>query len=381
MSGLAPMQLFQDIPVVPVERLCKNVPIGGPIWPNFPTQVAPRHCRYGSPSDRAAKPAVRMRPLQQTTVWGGFVAPHFGHLVAEYLTRLPQSLRDRPDDLYLFTVRPDVVDKTLPGYVWDLLTWYGLPRDQVMVVEEPCLAGKLWVAAQGEMLGAIPPCDEFLDLLETTADRNGLMPVQNAIVFVSRAGLLKEGRGGHAGEDYLASLLDSLGVKVIDPGQMSIRQQLEIYAGARVLVFAEGSALHGRCLLGRVAQKIHVLRRRWRKNVAFAQLGPRCARLTYHHVMAGSMGNASDARGNRADLEAAIYDPDLLFGVFAGIGIDLKPHWDTESYRAAAQEDLAAWMAKVPTSIDQMAENLAVLADLDLLPDQVTPPPVLQCQT
>jgi hypothetical protein len=274
-----------------------------------------------------------------------------------------------------------VTADSLPGYVWDVLDWLGLRRDQVSLVLDALLTAELRVAAQGEMLGAVPPTDEYLAILAAIARRNGLVPEPNRHVFVTRAGLVPKGRGGHAGESYLADLLQRLGVRVIDPGQLPIRRQMEIYAGAETLIFAEGSALHGRCLLGRVDQDIHVLRRRPNRNTAHVQLSARCRSLDYHAVMAGRLGTRTDERGNRYDLDLAIYDPDLLFGVFAGIGIDLKPHWDTESYRAAAQEDLAAWMAKVPTSIDQMAENLAVLADLDLLPDQVTPPPVLQCQT
>ena len=77
--------------------------------------------------------------------------------------------------------------------------------------------------------------------------------------------------------------------------------------------------------------------------------------------------------------------PQVLIDVFAGIGIDLAPHWDSEAYLAAVRSDLAAWMARVPVSADQMAENLDVLADLDLVPDPLpipsAPPPSPPCQT
>lgn len=381
MSGLAPMQTFHDIPVVPVRKVKRLKGLGGPIWPDFGSQVAARFCRNGIACDDPPRRPVRLHPLRGPAVWGGFIAPHFGHLVAEHLTRLPQSLRDRPDDPYLFTAAPGVTAETLPGYVWDVIDWFGLDRDQVRLVERPLVVGELRVAAQGDMLGGIRPARDYLEILEGIARRNALEPEANRHVFVTRAGLVPRGMGGHAGESYLADLLRRLGVAVIEPGQLSIRRQMELYAGAGALIFAEGSALHGRCLLGHVAQDIHVLRRRPFRNTARFQLTDRCRSLSYHEVMAGRLGTRTDLRGNRNDLDLSLYDPEVLFAVFDGIGIDLKPHWDAEAYRSAVASDLASWMERVPTSADQMTENLAVLADLDLMPDPMPLPSPHLCQT
>jgi hypothetical protein len=379
MTGLAPMQLFRDVPVVPVRTIRRLKGRGGPIWPDFETQVAARHCRDGIPSDSLPPPPARMRPLRRPAVWGGLLATQFGHLVGEHLTRLPQSLRDRPDDLYLFTCMPGATPETLPGYIWDVLNWYGVVRDRVRLVLQPVMARELRVAGQGEMLGRVATSAEYLDILEATSRRNGLVPETNRHVFVTRAGMVPAGKGGHAGESYLAGVLDRLGVRVIEPGAVSIHRQMELYAGADTLIFAEGSALHGRCLLGRVAQDIHVLMRRPSRRTAEVQLRARCRRLSYHPVLAGRLGTRTEVRGSRKDLELALFDPEVLIPVFQDIGIDLRPHWDTEAYLAAVRSDVSAWMTKAPTSADQQAENLAVLADLDVIPDPLpelpaTPP-------
>ena len=294
--------------------------------------------------------------------------------MAEHLTRLPQTLRDRPDDLYLFTGMPGATPETLPGYIWDVLDWYGVRRKRFRMIRRPWLCHELRVAAQGEMLGGIPTSPDYLDLLEAIARNNALVPEKNEVVFVTRAGYVPLGKGGHAGESYVADLLQRAGVTVIEPGQLPIRRQMALYAGARVLIFAEGSALHGRCLLGRVTQDIHVLRRRSRRNTAHVQLRPRCSHLAYHEVMAGTLGTRTDQRGNRADLDLALYDPEVLIAVLAEIGIDLRPHWDEEAFLAAVRSDIAAWSALVPTSADQRAENREVLADLDLAPDLLPDP-------
>lgn len=368
MSALPPMQLFHDVPVVPVTTMHRLVGVGGPIWPEFQTQVAARHCRNGKPSDRLPQRPERLRPVARPAVWGGYLIRQFGHLVAEHLTRLPQSLRDRPDDIYLFTAQPGDTAETLPPHIWQVLDWFGLRRDRVRIVLQPYLVAELRVAAQGEMLGKVPTADEYLDLLETTARRNGLVPEPHRLVFVTRAGLVAKGLGGHLGEAYLADLLARRGVRVLDPGAVSIRAQMAAYAGAGVLVFSEGSALHGRAMLGRLPQEIHVLRRRAWRNTAKTQLAPRCTRLAYHQAMCAVLGTQTETRGSRVDLEVAIYDLEAVFAVFAALGLDLRPDWDEAAYRAAVRADLAGWMARNPTTAEQAEENHAVLAEAGLMP-------------
>ncbi len=368
MAALPPMQLFRDVAVVPVGKARRSVPTGGPIWHYFDAQVRARHCRDGRPSDRLPPSPAQTTPLDEPAVWGGYLIHQFGHLVAEHLTRLPQSVRDRPEDVFLFTIQPGVDAENIPAHVWDVLSWHGVPRHRVHLVTGPLLVRELRVAAQGEMLGGVPTSPDYLDILEERARLNSLRHQPHRLVFVTRAGMVASGRGGHAGEAYLAGLLARLGVLVMDPGQMSIRDQLSLYAGAELLVFSEGSALHGRTLLGRVRQEIHVLRRRSLRNTARTQLGPRCTRLAYHQVLAARLGSATETRGSRSDLEVALYDVEILFHVFAGLGIDLRPHWDDAAYRAAIRIDLDGWTAANPTSRAQTVENLDMLADLDLDP-------------
>jgi Glycosyltransferase 61 len=369
MTALPAIHSFRDVPVVPVTRVTRMKGHGGPIWPHFAAEVAARHCRNGIPGDKAPARPARLRPEPQAAVWGGFLAPQFGHLVAEHLTRLPQSLLERPDDLYLFTVPPGETAETLPDYVWDVLDWHGLRRERCRIITEPCLVQTLRVAAQGEMLGKVPPRPAFIDLLDANARRNALVPEVNRVVYVSRAGMAAKGMGGHAGEGYLASLLHRCGVRVVDPAILPIRRQMEIYAGAEVLIFAEGSALHGRCLLGRVAQDIHVLRRRPLRNTASVQLAARCRRLAYHEVVGGSLGTRTATRASRADLELALYDSAALLAVLRDLGIDLGSLWDTDAALAATRSDTASWLASNPTDPAQLAENHAVLAALGLAVD------------
>lgn len=362
MAGLPAMQVFSDVTVVPVRAVAQHVALGGPIWPDFDRQTAARHCRDARPVDLCPPPRAPRKELTGPAVWGGFLDPQFGHLIVEQLTRLPQSLAERPDDTVLFTLPPKATAADVPDWTWALLAWFGLPRDRVRLVGRTFLARRLHVAAQGEMMGTQPTSPDYLDLLDPLPARRGLTPETEPVVFVTRAGLVARGQGGHAGEGYLAGALARAGVRVIDPVRHSVRRQLEIYAGARVLVFSEGSALQGRLLLGRLAQDIHVLRRRPNRDLAAEQLAPRCTRLQYHAAVGQRLGARMPGGIHRLDLTAALYDLAPVFDLFARLGHDLRPHWDAAAYHAAVTHDLRGWFAACITAPDQQQDNLAGLA-------------------
>ena len=152
------------------------------------------------------------------------------------------------------------------------------------------------------------------------------------------------GKGGLAGESYLTQLLMQLGVPVLDPMQVSLTAQLASYAGAKTLIFAEGSALHGRQLLGHVDQVMVVLNRRKAARLAQAALAARCTELRYvdasaQMVVIGSMA----ARKERA-LALSLYDLDVVFATFAGFGIDLQGAWDHAAYALAVRQEAEDWL-------------------------------------
>jgi hypothetical protein len=382
MSALA---AFDKVAVVPVTAVKSHIALGGPIWPDFYHQTAPRHCRNGRPVDRRPARTASLAPFRRPAIWGGYLDPAFGHLVAEQLTRLPLALADRPGDLVLFTLDPKRTPETLPGFVWELFDWLGVPRRALRFVTEPRLAPELRVAPQAEMLGGVAPAADYLDLLDHLPARNGLAPQPRLpLVYVGRAGLAAQGRGAHLGEAYLIALLERLGVTVIDPGRMPLRAQMHIYLQAEVLVFSEGSALHGRELLGRIAQDIHVLMRRPGSALARAQLTPRCRSLAYHDVVAQLLTVQAAPGGPAAPLRelghltASFYDIPALLRVFADLGLPLTRHWNMQGYRRAALDDALRWLLAQSSPLDQSIPNLIrilgqIASPEDLL-DMTEPP-------
>ena len=344
-AGLRPMQLFRDIAVVPTRLLDPGgIPRGGPLWPDYDHQTVVRHCRNGRPVDR--RPDDPERPdeiLAGATVWGGMARRHFGHLVAEFTTRLAQSVAERPEDRFLFILDPGATAAEVPAHVWALLEWHGLDRRQVVFVERPVGVERLHVAAQGEQVNTVGPSGAYLDLLEANARRRRLEPERSDILYVGRAGLCRLGQGGHAGEAHLVSVLRSLGVRILDPAAADLRTQLACYLGAKTIVFAEGSAIHGRQLLGRLDQRVVILVRRPGHHMAPAQLKPRCREVHYAEATRTLLAPIRRDGPNRA-LGIAFYDVSVLMRVFADLGLDLARQWEGKAYQAAIEEDVTDWL-------------------------------------
>ena len=368
MTWLAPMQHFQDVTVVPLRKMHRNIAWGGPIWPDYDQQLGPRQLRSGIPADHIPDRPHNTEYMQGPAVWGGTLDRQFGHLIAENLSRLPQSLQTRPQDTYLFLIEKDVSPSTIPDFIWQILDWFGLPRAMVHIVTQPLCVKDLYVAPQGEQLGTFQMQDIYLDVLDRLPARNGLAVIPSDVTYVSRAGYAALGQGGHAGEGYLMQVLAKLGVTVIDPAKMTILDQLATYAGAKTLVYAEGSAQYGRNLLGRIGHDIHILQRRKGRDTGKKHLVPRCNSVTFHPVV-GSTLVARVATGmtfyNR---NLALYDLDVVFGVFASLGYDLAPHWDTAAYNLAACTDIVGWLENCQTTSKQFNINVdtVIAAGFDL---------------
>lgn len=351
---------FLDVPVMPLQAFADHDPQGGPLWPDFDAQTTARFCRHdGIPVDRPPTLEPCRAEIAEDAVWGGYVHPHFGHLIAEHLTRILPSLKARPDDLVLFMVEPDRDPSAVPAFFHEILQWYGVPRERIRIIAEPTLVRRLSVVGQGEMLWGKAPDASYLDLLDALPARHGLDPVAGDIVYVARTGLVTRGQGSHLGEGYLIRLLQELGVTVMDPAQHSLRAQLARYAGAKTLIFAEGSAMHGRQLLGRVRQDVYVLKRRVRY-LARPMLRPRTRRLTYVNANGGVLRARDSANNGFPHLNAVFYQTEPLLGCFDAMGLNLRAKWNQSAYVSAALDDAAQWEASLPADRIPSDKNKAV---------------------
>lgn len=337
------LQTFSDVPVMPLQAFFEHDPQGGALWPDFELQTTARFCRnHGVPVDQAPVSEQCEDEIKEDCIWGGYIHPHFGHLIAEHLTRILPSIHAKPEDLVLFYIEKQRDPETLPSFFYDILNWYGLPRHRIKIIATPTLVRRLSVMPQGEVLWGKAPDAGYLDFLDALPSRNGLNPKQSGIIYVSRSGLVRKGQGSHLGEDYLIQHLQDMGVEIIDPAQLTILQQLEYYSGAKTLIFAEGSSIHGRQLLGRVGQDIYVLKRRGRY-LARPMLKPRARKVSYVNSNGGTL-RVRDRRNNGyPHLNAVFYQTEPLLDCFDQIGLKLRAKWNQNAYLTAAFADAAAW--------------------------------------
>ncbi len=340
-------ETFHDIEVVPnlAHGQMKFVAQGGPVWPDFAAQGLVRTMRSWQYRDEPVRPSGQVcEKIARPCVWGGYAVGHFGHLIADHLTRTLESRIARPDDLFLFLLPPRGKAEQVAGFFWDILLWYGIGRDQVHFVTKPVIAAELRCFSQAEPFSSYPPSERYLRQLAKNARERQLQPDPSNLTYVGRSGMLARGKGGHAGETYLVDALQRAGVRVLDPTTASLREQLAIYAGAKALVFSEGSAVHGRQLLARAYQSIAVLNRRPGSRIAASAIRPRCRDLRYVEACSRFIGMR--LKGGKRDLPVgmALYDLDAVFKAFAGFGVDLRPHWVEADYATAVLSDSEAWL-------------------------------------
>ena len=380
LGDVAELQLFTEIEVVPGQSTYGggDYAIGGPIWPDYADQTAARFNRLGRAIDPApVSMGYNGRMVNQPCLWGGFAFSHFGHLSAEIVGRVLISVRQRPNDIVLFMVLPDQKPWHLPGYFWSILQWCGLEVDRVRILTKPLSCRELRVAPQPEQLDFGTPSPAYLNLLAENAERNELIPIPHRLLYVTRVGVFDLGKGCHAAESYLVELLSKIGATILYPEKTSLRHQLALYAGAKTIVFAEGSALHGRQLLGWIDQQIVVINRRMNTKIGGNALAARCAALRYveatHIQIAAVAANEQDVPASGL----SIYDVERVLSGLLEAGIDLSPHWDQDAYRKAVAVDVSRWIIlmrerpdvfHLAKTIDRARQAFGAVGMHDMLP-------------
>lgn len=339
--------LLSDIRIEPAGVEREKLPEGGPVWPADVACSFLRNMRGNKPV--GSNPKTGSESAEEITspaVWCGYAVRHFGHFIAEQAPRLLAARRQRPDDLYLFLAPSRFTAETLPTWFWDVLTWYGLPRQQVRIVaDKAVLVRTLRVFPQAEHL-VVGPSAEYLEALgQLSHERLPDVSQDLEYVYVSRAGM---GAGKLGGEEYLEARLIAAGVTVVRPETLSLVEQLTCYSRAKTLIFAEGSAAHGRQLLGRIDQNIAIIARRKGWAFAGALLRPRARELMHADTLHGSIHFSLDTNGQPKRWEAfAFVRGPALLNHFRNLGIKLRAGWDMNAFDAAQNADLQDWATTV----------------------------------
>jgi hypothetical protein len=347
---------FRDILIMPSRTgiaMGQYLRDAGPVWPRFTRHSALRFHRNGKIFDR--KPRDWDGPvdhLDETMLWGGTVVHQFGHIVSETMPRAFAISRMYPELRVLFVAPDEATFGSMPDFFRELCDWLGIPPERVCLLTRPTKVGSLIAIPQPEHLDGPPPPASYLLALEENALRQRLQPAVSELTYVCRLGMLHQLRGGHVGESQIAAALVRLGHRVLDPTTMPLRRQLETYAGARKLVFAEGSAQLVRRLLGRIDQQIVVIQRRPESFIGAQTLKVRVTGIRYEDTMAHMIVPVGRTGAPPTYKALSIHDLPRLFDVFRGLGADLQLVWDQKAYEAAVVFDAHAWWMRIARAAD-----------------------------
>jgi hypothetical protein len=369
-QGLPLGKTFRDILIMPGQSNPSNINLidGGPVWPDFSKQIWVRHRRKNRPVDKMVDTLQKPTEyLVDACVWGGMVHFHFGHLCAEFLTRIPWSLARWPHATFLFIVKETEDISQVPDCFWNILQQLGLPKEQVKFIQKPTKVSKLHVMPQAEQVRFKTRAPEsYIRLLQANTQSVLNKAIPSDCLYVSRVGMLEKRAGANAAERYLVDLLSLLNVSTLDPSQTQLNEQLTRYAGARTLIFAEGSAVHGRQLLGRIDQNCIILNRRPLNRKTGRMLASRVQNLTFVEATAKTAAFWAK-RGVFVEHRAmSFYDVPVLFQAFAAVGIDLASHWDMAVYEKIKRQDAVIWLKNLASdaAVIDMPSSYPQIADI-----------------
>ncbi|WP_138467364.1 glycosyltransferase 61 family protein [Poseidonocella sp. HB161398] len=311
------------------------------------------HAVLTPPETSGREPEV----IEGPCVWAGALMGHFGHFVAEHCQRLLFSRMLMPKARYIFTLPEGRGVKSVPSYFWHLCDWFEVPREQILfLTDRPLLVRELHVLRQGEQLERINlpfdvihhewcgPLPEYLQALAELHKVKEIDFASGGTVYVSRSQLAPL-TVRMPGESYLEKRLQDLGVTVIWPEKSPLAEQIEAYATAKRIIFAEGSSVHVRQFLGYLPQDLCILVRRKGARFGREHLEPRAKSLSYIDPIACNVLFTVTPDGSPSrHTSIPIFDQDLLLQQFAEFGIDLAPVWDRAAYERAHDRDLADWV-------------------------------------
>lgn len=332
---------FQDVVVYPTQALLRPPWMlfrGGPDWPRFWLQRDARHCRYTLrlPLDvRPRRAPIGDVPVEAKGVWCGPVVQHFGHAITNFGSRIAAASLFPHDRPLVFSARPG---EAPPDFFWQIMAHFGVQPDRVRIVSTATRFASLLVTAQAELLYGASPDAGHLDLLDRLA---GAPRPDGRRLYVSRAQLWK---GKIAGDAYLEAALLRTGWTPFHPETMPVEAQLAAYRGASHLIFAEGSALHGLELLGRLSADVVVIARRRGSRLAERAIRARVPTLTYIDAVVGAVSGLDRHGRPQTSPGMTVLDDDRLVASLERAGVAIAAHWSRQGFANQRDADLARWL-------------------------------------
>ncbi len=337
---------FSDIPVVPFSSVLAGPlggaeHLGGPIWPDWDSRTFERHCRDQKPIDCRPELNQEMTPFAlDHAFWGGPIASHFGHQIADFSMRIfPSRFVDQNAKLVFCTNLHEP-----PKWFHEVLRWAEIEPEDVVFTKQALQFNCLSVCEQSEQLWAVGPSNYHLDRMDEFINNKSLdLEVIYKPIYVSRAGL-GSSQAGFAGERYLEHCINEAGGYVFRPETHSIQDQLMVYLRASKLIFAEGSAVHLCQLLGRLNSRIDILIRSQGVNVGNQIVSRRVLSYEYVDLLKNVIHGLTYTGENNLGNSISLFNIQHLFDYFFSQGLNISKHWNMNTYIDEAIKDIYKWV-------------------------------------
>ena len=316
---------------------------GGPIWPDWDHSIM-RHKRQDKYEDEIPILTTSdsyIETIDRPMYWCGPIVTHYGHMVAEFSSRIAMYNVENSDFLFCFAVHPrDNINsiEQAPIFFQEMLKWFRIPKERIFIVNKPIKAKTLVAVPEQEQLNE-KPTEKLLNRLDFLTKLNGFdFKNKKGSYYVSKAGFP---RGKIAGESYLEHIFGLSGIKIIRPESLSLNEQLRIYTSAKNLYFSEGSALHTLQLTGRKIENIFVLNRRENAITAKKSIEARARKVIYVNI--GMSLDGITKNGSRAQYYGiTIPYKERLFDLF-GNKINMS-YFSDELFLSCIKEDIRIWL-------------------------------------
>jgi glycosyl transferase family 61 len=276
---------------------------------------------------------------------------HFGHFMAEGVHRFLNSPPQMKRGHWVLVGSPTLGIKEfndLPAWFRDTLSYLGIFSDQVSLLSKDVSIKNLSVTAQSAQLG-LAPSDSYVESLRDLANQRfwGPTPTNKSgkKIYVSRSALV--GQGNILGERYLESVLQEEGYCVIRPETMSFRAQLEAYVTADIIIFPEGSAIHGVELLGNNLNTVAVLCRRPDSRHSFESVLGKRAKNVLFLENPFEIGTVDVHPGNGrllTERSQAFFSHDAISRFFRDNSLGSLKLFDDGRYNNASLDDLGRYV-------------------------------------
>lgn len=233
-------------------------------------------CHLKEPLRNIPRPQVDLdvptQHLPGSWLYGGRLAPHFGHFLTESLGRL-WALDDAGDIAGIVfqwhtqarnAPEPSADARTVSPIADRILNLLGIDCPVRLMygdatVERLIVPTQLMALTSGRQVAGHPRFRRFAARLAAHPSIPTRPP--GLRLFVSRAGL--ENR--HARvlmEHWLDEVFSADGYMVIHPEKLTLEDQISLYNSAQQIVFSEGSAIHLYALVARPEQHVGIIARR-----------------------------------------------------------------------------------------------------------------------